>query len=353
MHDGSCLKIEDISVGQAVKSGGGSSIVTAVHHYPLSKPWMGCTLGDLVISPGHPVLWMGAWRRPFEVVQPEQIESVHAVYNLELDAGPEDRTVEVNGVTCSTLGWRSQDAQHLIETDAGKMADALWGAGWHDSARRSSILKQLGLSHRVHGPWCDENHDASQLRQSRVVAVLRDDFDASNWSVVSICAMYLSLELTSDAHVFRRADVLLRGRTFVPPPADQVSGLMEQLCTTSKAFLDAGWTWWSLASLALWSVNAIHPFPDGNGRTARCLCFLVLDRASCVPNDLTLQSFHQLFFAHGAREAYFLSLQMTDDAIGKLFLKPEENLLATVPEANFAPIVAFLRKTLSVSETSD
>ena len=61
--------------------------------------------------------------------------------------GPRTGPSNVNGVTCSTLGWSSQDAQHLIETDAGKMADALWGAGWHDAARRSSILKQLGLSH--------------------------------------------------------------------------------------------------------------------------------------------------------------------------------------------------------------
>ena len=195
----------------------------------------------------------------------------------------------MNGVTCSTLGWSSEDAHHLIVTDAGKMADALWGAGWHDAARRSSILKQVCFSHRVHRPWCTEDHDASQLRHSQVVAALRDDFDASNQSVVSICATYLGLELKSDADVFRRTDVLIRGRSFVPPPAEQVSCLMEQLCTTSKAFLDAGWTWWSLASLALWSVNAVHTFSDGNGRTARCLCFFILDRASCVPKDLTLQ----------------------------------------------------------------
>ena len=194
---------------------------------------------------------------------------------------------------------------------------------------------------------------ASQLRHSQVVAALRDDFDASNWSVVSICATYLGQELKSDADIFRRTDVLIRGRSFVPPPAEQVSCLMEQLCTTSKAFLDAGWTWWSLASLALWSVNAVHPFSDGNGRTARCLCFFILDRASCVPKDLKLQGFHQLFFAHEARQGHFLSLQMTDDVMGKCSLQPDQNLLASVAEVNFAPIVAFLRKTLSVSETPE
>ena len=186
-------------MGQVVKSGGGSSIVMAVRRHPVGSPWRACALGDLVMSPGHPVLCEGAWRRPFEVVEPEQIEFVHAIYNLERDAGPKDRTVEV---TCSTLGWRSEDAQHLFETDAGKMADALWGAGWHNAARRTSILKKLGLSHRVHGPWCVEHHDASQLRQSQVAAALRDDFDASLFAAKCERNGRLILILSTVQHVF-------------------------------------------------------------------------------------------------------------------------------------------------------
>ena len=44
-----------------------------------------------------------------------------------------------------------------------------------------------------------------------------------------------------------------------------------------------------------------------------------------MPKDLTLQGFHQLSFAHEARQAYFLSLQMTDDVMGNPFLEPEQN----------------------------
>ena len=44
---------------------------------------------------------------------------------------------------------------------------------------------------------------------------------------------------------------------------------------------------------------------------------------------------------------------MTDDVMGKCSLQPDQNLLASVAEVNFAPIVAFLRKTLSVSETPE
>lgn len=41
------------------------------------------------------------------------------------------------------------------------------------------------------------------------------------------------------------------------------------------------WSKWDelqLAAYALWGVNHIHPFADGNGRTARALCYFVLCR---------------------------------------------------------------------------
>jgi len=41
------------------------------------------------------------------------------------------------------------------------------------------------------------------------------------------------------------------------------------------------WNKWDelqAASYALWGVNHIHPFADGNGRTARALCYFVLCR---------------------------------------------------------------------------
>lgn len=49
-----------------------------------------------------------------------------------------------------------------------------------------------------------------------------------------------------------------------------------------EAFLDtlhtnwAKWTPTEAASYALWGVNHIHPFCEGNGRTARSLCYFVL-----------------------------------------------------------------------------
>jgi Fic family protein len=52
---------------------------------------------------------------------------------------------------------------------------------------------------------------------------------------------------------------------------------MHQLFET----LNEKWSSWDelkLAAYALWGVNHIHPFADGNGRTARALCYFVLCR---------------------------------------------------------------------------
>ena len=40
-----------------------------------------------------------------------------------------------------------------------------------------------------------------------------------------------------------------------------------------------------LATYALWQVNAIHPFVNGNGRTARAVCYFVL----CVRSGVLLR----------------------------------------------------------------
>ena len=62
---------------------------------------------------------------------------------------------------------------------------------------------------------------------------------------------------------------------FVPPPHYQVPALM-------NLFIDEVNRWWDatdpiyLASFVLWRLNHIHPFINGNGRTARVVCYFVL-----------------------------------------------------------------------------
>ncbi|ATQ69101.1 MULTISPECIES: Fic family protein [Methylosinus] len=76
---------------------------------------------------------------------------------------------------------------------------------------------------------------------------------------------------------FREEPIYLEGH--IPPHFSQVPHLMDQfVCTVQE-----NWHIWSeyvLASYVLWRLNWIHPFIEGNGRTARAACYYIL----CVKN---------------------------------------------------------------------
>lgn len=62
---------------------------------------------------------------------------------------------------------------------------------------------------------------------------------------------------------------------YIPPDHTRVPAMM-------NAFVDETNRWWetadpvALASYVLWRLNCIHPFVNGNGRTARACCYYVL-----------------------------------------------------------------------------
>jgi len=60
-----------------------------------------------------------------------------------------------------------------------------------------------------------------------------------------------------------------------PPPFDQVPALVEQMCADVAArWNDEGPI--DLGAYVLWRTCWIHPFEDGNGRTARALAYLII-----------------------------------------------------------------------------
>jgi Fic family protein len=84
-----------------------------------------------------------------------------------------------------------------------------------------------------------------------------------------------------------------------------------------------------LASFVLWRLNHIHPFINGNGRTARATCYFVL----CVklgfwlPGTIILP---ELILRE--RESYVTALQAIDQSFmdGSVDLMPLHTLLSTL-----------------------
>lgn len=74
--------------------------------------------------------------------------------------------------------------------------------------------------------------------------------------------------------VFRPGAMSISHSQHRPPPASDVARLIEELCE----YVNDNWRSRSalhLAAYVLWRTNWIHPFADGNGRTARIISYLV------------------------------------------------------------------------------
>lgn len=81
--------------------------------------------------------------------------------------------------------------------------------------------------------------------------------------------------ITTYAGLTRPAGVQIGGSKHEPPGAHLVMGLLEEMCD----YVNDNWekvTALHLAAYVMWQLNWIHPFVDGNGRTARAVSYLVL-----------------------------------------------------------------------------
>ncbi|WP_084018905.1 Fic family protein [Mesorhizobium sp. LNHC221B00] len=81
--------------------------------------------------------------------------------------------------------------------------------------------------------------------------------------------------LSKYAGVFRPGDIKITGSGHLPISSDQVPDLVEEFCD----YIEKNWDGKSaihLSAYALWRLNWIHPFVDGNGRTARIVSYLIL-----------------------------------------------------------------------------
>ncbi|HEY4940127.1 MAG TPA: Fic family protein [Rhizomicrobium sp.] len=116
----------------------------------------------------------------------------------------------------------------------------------------------------------------------------------------------------------------------IPPHFDQVPDLMDRFIS----FIHENWFNASptqLAAYGLWRLNYIHPFIEGNGRTARAICYYLL----CVRDERLLPGRKIVpERIRENREPYIAALRATDAAWH------QGNLNLTEMEAYLAQLMA-------------
>ncbi len=146
---------------------------------------------------------------------------------------------------------------------------------------------------------------------------------------------------------FRPSTVEIKGSRHIPPDAWQVPQLVEELCDYVNDNWDSS-TPLHLAAYVMWKLNWIHPFADGNGRTARAVAYLVLcmKMGGRIPGtrtipDLIAENKTPYYDALEAADECWATRQEIDlaqleDALGNLLA---EQLVSALEEASGRSIV--------------
>jgi len=130
------------------------------------------------------------------------------------------------------------------------------------------------------------------------------------------------------AGTWRNTPVKIGGSGHQPPEAAFVSEEIETMC----GYINECWTKSTalhLCAYSLWKLNWIHPFSDGNGRTARAVSYVVLSAKldSLLPGSPTIPE--QIATD---KKPYYDSLEVADTALkaGRVDVGDLEKMLETM-----------------------
>lgn len=181
--------------------------------------------------------------------------------------------------------------RHSVAEEASLISDPEARA----SAEARNGLRQFDAGMRIVEEAIERN--AFRLRPSLIQALHREALDG----------------LSSYAGNWRPASVGIEGSAHKPVGAHLVPEAVEELCD----YVNENWnekTSIHLASYAMWRLNWIHPFSDGNGRTSRIVSYVVLciKERIRLPGILTIPD--QIV---NNRKPYFDALESADNAYEK------------------------------------
>ncbi len=153
--------------------------------------------------------------------------------------------------------------------------------------------------------------------------------------------------INSFAGVWRPAAIEIGGSSHNPPGAHLVAELIEQMCD----YVNENWTKppVHLAAYVLWRMNWIHPFVDGNGRTARALSYLVLCvRLGCrLPGTNTIPD--QIA---SDKNPYYQALEAADKAFseGQMDVSRAESLLGDLLANQLASVLRAAKASAALKD---
>lgn len=153
--------------------------------------------------------------------------------------------------------------------------------GWQDGESPTSGRTEVEIANSLH--LTDFVHtEAKRALQARELRITPD----------LICALHRTAMhgYLADAGSYRTVDCdrPILGSKHQPPAAARVAELVVSMCAHINAtpprfpadddydgLVNALADGLDVGAYALWRLNWIHPFEDGNGRTSRALCYLV------------------------------------------------------------------------------
>lgn len=182
------------------------------------------------------------------------------------------------------------------------------------------------------------------LKQFDSVVRLVERYLAERWRFKLRVSMILGLHRDALLGVhplasnLRPSTVEIRGSKHIPPDAWQIPLLIEEMCDYVNDHWETA-TAVHLSAYTMWRLNWIHPFADGNGRTARAVSYLVLcmKMESRIPGVRTIPD-----LISEAKKPYYDALEAADEvwaAEQKIELSQLEHLLGNLLAAQLVSAV--------------
>ncbi len=206
--------------------------------------------------------------------------------------------------------------RHSVPLSADLITDPSERA--HREARNG--LKQFDAVVEIIDSWVLDRDRQFRLRPSTILHLHR-----------------VALEgISAYAGNYRPAGVEIKGSEHKPVGAHRVPELVEELCE----YVNECWFTKSpihISAYVMWRLNWIHPFVDGNGRTARALSYLVL----CIKLGYRLPGTKTIPDQISSnKNPYYRGLEAADAAFknGDLDLSELERLLESMLAAQLAQI---------------